>query len=166
MATQTTNYQLHKIDLTDAPPDITVLNPNWDKIDAELAKRATLGSDGKVISDQLPDLDYIPTSEKGAAGGVPTLDDTGKVPESQLPDLDFVPQEDVGQPNGVASLDQNGKVPTTQLPEMDYIENDEKGAPNGVATLGADGKVPYSQLPDIVTVTSKIHYNHVCSPAG
>lgn len=38
MASKTTNYQLHKIDLADAPPDITVLNDNWDKIDEELAK--------------------------------------------------------------------------------------------------------------------------------
>ena len=36
MATKTTNYNLHKIDLTDAPPDITVLNPNFDTIDSEL----------------------------------------------------------------------------------------------------------------------------------
>ena len=36
MASKTTNYNLHKISLTDAPPDITVLNENWDKIDTEL----------------------------------------------------------------------------------------------------------------------------------
>ena len=36
MSTTTTNYSLHKIDLTDAPPDITVLNNNWDTIDNEL----------------------------------------------------------------------------------------------------------------------------------
>lgn len=36
MATYTTNYNLTKIELTDAPPDITVLNQNWDTIDAEL----------------------------------------------------------------------------------------------------------------------------------
>lgn len=39
MSSKTTNYNLHKIDLTDAPPDITVLNPNWDTIDSELANR-------------------------------------------------------------------------------------------------------------------------------
>lgn len=36
MATYTTNYNLTKIDLNDAPPDITVINSNWDTIDAEL----------------------------------------------------------------------------------------------------------------------------------
>ena len=36
MSSKTPNYNLHKIDLTDAPPDITVLNQNWDTIDREL----------------------------------------------------------------------------------------------------------------------------------
>lgn len=33
---QTTNYALKKIELIDSPPDITVINPNWDTIDTEL----------------------------------------------------------------------------------------------------------------------------------
>jgi len=33
---QTTNYNFVKPELTDSPPDITVINPNWDAIDAEL----------------------------------------------------------------------------------------------------------------------------------
>lgn len=36
MSSKTPNFNLHKIDLTDAPPDITVLNQNWDILDAEL----------------------------------------------------------------------------------------------------------------------------------
>lgn len=36
MASETTNYKLKKIELTDSPPDITVINPNWDTIDKEL----------------------------------------------------------------------------------------------------------------------------------
>lgn len=36
MSSKTTNLNLHKIDLTDAPPDITVLNQNWDILDAEI----------------------------------------------------------------------------------------------------------------------------------
>lgn len=39
MSSKTTNFNLHKIDLTDAPPDITVLNENWDTIDNELKNR-------------------------------------------------------------------------------------------------------------------------------
>lgn len=38
MATRTTNYNLVKIELTDSPPDITVLNENFDIIDEELGK--------------------------------------------------------------------------------------------------------------------------------
>jgi len=58
MASTTTNYNLHKIDLTDAPPDITVLNQNWDKIDTELKGRATLVG-GKVPEEQLPQMSAV-----------------------------------------------------------------------------------------------------------
>lgn len=37
MSSTTENLGLHKIDLNDAPPDITVLNQNWDIIDEEVA---------------------------------------------------------------------------------------------------------------------------------
>lgn len=46
MSTTTTNYGFVKPALSDAPPDITVMNPNWDKIDTELKK--------KFDSDNLP----------------------------------------------------------------------------------------------------------------
>lgn len=49
--------------------------------------KAELSADGKVPTSQLPSMDYIPTSQKGAANGVPTLDAGGKVPTSQLPTL-------------------------------------------------------------------------------
>lgn len=83
MSTTTTNYGLVKPALTDTA-DITAMNGNWDTIDSELQKRAILGTDGKVSSSQLPDLDYVPTSEKGANSGVATLDENGQVPASQL----------------------------------------------------------------------------------
>lgn len=46
---------------------------------------AELDGSGKVPSDQLPDMNYVPTSEKGVADGVATLDSTGRLPEAQLP---------------------------------------------------------------------------------
>ena len=59
---------------------------------------ATLGTDGKLISGQLPSINkthvglgnvdnvaQIPLSQKGAASGVATLGTDGKVPSSQLP---------------------------------------------------------------------------------
>lgn len=40
MPTTTQNYSLVKPALTDSPPDITAMNPNWDKIDTEMKKNA------------------------------------------------------------------------------------------------------------------------------
>jgi hypothetical protein len=54
MSTTTTNYKLFKPELSD-PADITKMNPNWDTIDAELYKKATLGADGRVLPEQLPE---------------------------------------------------------------------------------------------------------------
>ena len=56
MSTTTTNYSLVKPALTD-PADITAMNPNWDKIDTELKKRALLGDDGLIDPSQMPDID-------------------------------------------------------------------------------------------------------------
>lgn len=59
MATQTENYALHKIDLTDAPPDITVLNQNFDIIDDELKElsESTLKKDGDTMTGSLTVMD-------------------------------------------------------------------------------------------------------------
>ena len=56
MASKTPNYNLHKIDLTDSPPDITILNQNWDTIDSELQKSVKLGADGKLPPELLPKI--------------------------------------------------------------------------------------------------------------
>ena len=53
--------------------------------------KADLGEDGKVPSEQLPHMDYIPTTEKGKPGGVATLGEDGKVPAGQLPKMDSDP---------------------------------------------------------------------------
>ena len=53
--------------------------------------KADLGEDGKVPSEQLPHMDYIPTTEKGKPGGVATLGEDGKVPAGQLPKMDYDP---------------------------------------------------------------------------
>lgn len=53
MSTTTTYYGMFKPELSD-PADITKMNPNWDTIDAELYKKASLGEDGKVLPEQLP----------------------------------------------------------------------------------------------------------------
>lgn len=38
---QTTNYHFNKIELSDRPANIEVLNPNWDNIDKELKAHQT-----------------------------------------------------------------------------------------------------------------------------
>ena len=48
---QTTNYNLNKIELTDSPPDITVLNPNWDTIDTKLKQLENIGVSSKTYQD-------------------------------------------------------------------------------------------------------------------
>jgi hypothetical protein len=80
MASETTNYKLHKIDRTDAPPDITVLNKNWDKLDAKLKEVNDLISE---INDSLKDIGDIDLSNKADLVN-------GKIPESQLPDFSTV----------------------------------------------------------------------------
>lgn len=67
---------------------------------------ATLDSNGKVPSDQLPEIltgDYIETSEKGQPNGVATLDEGGTLTKSQLP-------------YDVVTLGSDGKIPASQLP--------------------------------------------------
>lgn len=120
----------------------------FDYVDDSLKGKADL-RDGKVPSSQLPSFDYVPTNEKGAAGGVAALGADGKVPSEQLPPLDYVPTKEKGKGGGVATLDADGKVPSDQLPSVDYIPADEKGAASGVATLDEAGKVPSGQLPSM-----------------
>ena len=146
MATYTKNYNLIK----PAPEDfgdVADLNANADKLDEVLKKKADLDAGGKLPAEQLPTLSYIPTSEKGKAGGVASLGQDGKVPAGQLPSLDYIPNNQKGQPDGVASLGSDGKVPSGQLPSLDYIPTAQKGAANGVATLDGNRKVPAAQIP-------------------
>lgn len=60
---QTTNYNLVKPELTDSPPDITVMNQNWDTIDIEIANKVD-----KVANKQLSTEDYTSTEKAKLAG--------------------------------------------------------------------------------------------------
>lgn len=72
----------------------------------EVVSMALVGEDGKINSDFLPAMNYIPTSQKGAASGVAPLNASKKIANTYLP---------VGDANGVASLDSSGKVPNAQI---------------------------------------------------
>ncbi len=96
----------------------TVPTENSDKlltsgaVAAALAKKAGLGTDGKVPVSQLP---------VNTPGGVAGLGEDSKVGTGQLP---------INTPGGVAGIGTDGKVDTNQLPI---------NTPGGVAGLGADG---------------------------
>jgi hypothetical protein len=114
MATYTDNYKLKKPAPEDFA-DVADLNENADKIDAALKDKADLDESGKLKEEQLPSLSYIPTSQKGAAGGVASLGSDGKVPSGQLPAMDYIPASQKGAAGGVASLGSDGKIPESQL---------------------------------------------------
>ena len=114
MATYTENYKLKKPAPEDFA-DIADFNENMDKIDAALKDKADLDESGKLKESQLPSLSYIPTSQKGAAGGVASLGSDGKVPSGQLPAMDYIPTSQKGTAGGVASLGSDGKIPDSQL---------------------------------------------------
>lgn len=116
MATKTTNLQLYKVNpATDGADTFnfdTILNANWDKLDAHAATRA---------DTRLSNLDTGALEGKVKAaiqGGSLTAGDLGAVGSNQL-----------GKPNGVATLDGTGKVPASQLPAMNY---DTKGSAKAV----------------------------------
>lgn len=55
----------------------------------QAAKTAgTLNQNELYFTDDEDSGEYIPTTEKGAAGGVASLDSSGKIPTSQLPIYD------------------------------------------------------------------------------
>ena len=107
----------------------------------------------------------IPSSDKGKAGGVATLDSSGKVPSGQIPSLEYaekthasqhasggsdpitpesigaIPSSDKGKTGGVATLDSSGKVPSGQIPSLEYAA---KTHASTHATGGSDPITPES----------------------
>ena len=88
---QTTNYKFNKIQLSDSPADITVLNTNWDIIDTQLKKltdekfnktggevsgKVTITKNGLKVTGG-SETDTINVTENGEVGG--TLTVSGKV---------------------------------------------------------------------------------------
>lgn len=103
----------------------------------------------------------LDAAQKGAPGGVPTLDAGGQVPTAQLPDLaGYEEKANKGIALGYAGLGADGKVPMAQLPPAlaaapgaidftPYQQKVEKGAASGYASLDAATKVPVAQIPDL-----------------
>ena len=156
MPSYTTNYNLHKIELSDKPADITVINPNWDFIDQMLK-----------------------TLEEASSGAFNTAEDLHTIEKTSIVLADSntlnTPYKDslTSATNGTCVVSVTGNNKTllyictgvtnpvyTQscingawnswqtIGDGIYIPKTEKGVANGVATLGSDGKVPKGQLPN------------------
>lgn len=67
----TPNYSLKKIELTDSPPDITVINSNWDTIDSTL-KTAADGAAGAIPKSVATAADLVIVSTANATWGAKT----------------------------------------------------------------------------------------------
>ena len=95
------------------------------------------GQTGTVVLDAAS-VGALPTTQKGAAGGLATLDGTSHIPAAQMPT----------NPNAygaatAADLDNVFGIATAAIPSS------EKAAANGVATLDSSGKIPQGQLPAV-----------------
>jgi len=138
---------------------------------------ASLGSDGKVPSAQLPtSMGSTPTFERvtiGSGGDEAVLDIVrrgapppggGKTGWYALPVHDLSTEDPyvlsveghlhlISDTTGLqTALD--GKAPAGHTHA--YIPTSEKGANSGVATLGADGKIPSAQLPPSSPVPKRL----------
>ena len=110
-----------------------------------------------TVDITIPSSDtYIPVSEKGAAGGVATLDNGGKVPMEQLPEMDFIPDSEKGKANGVATLGTDGKLTDAQVPtaaKVGYTNNEQTTVSEALDALFqglADGTI----TSQVITATS------------
>lgn len=70
-------------------------NEKQDKLTGAQGQIVGFGPDGKAVAQDKPtyaasEVGAIPSSEKGAAGGVATLGTDGKVPTEQLPEISSV----------------------------------------------------------------------------
>lgn len=88
---ETTNYNLKKIELTDSPPDITVINPNWDKIDVEMKSLRELNNDcvpkaNIIQTDVVNDSTKVPSSAVTYAHGLEIDAINGKMIHNNIPD--------------------------------------------------------------------------------
>lgn len=66
---------------------------------------ASLDSSGKVPAGQLPEMDFIPDTEKGKANGVATLGADGKLTDGQVPAASKVGYTNNGQTSVSGALD-------------------------------------------------------------
>ena len=118
---------------------------------------ATLGSDGKVPTAQLPEMDYDAAGSAAAVQsnldahtanqqnphGV-TAEQVGARPATWTPTA-----ADVGAAPASHTADTTIHITATERTAWNAkLDSSQKGTAGGVATLGSDGKVPTAQLPN------------------
>jgi hypothetical protein len=82
---------------------------------------------------------YIPTTQKGAASGIASLDGSTKVPTAQIPSLPYDGTGSAAAAQAAAIADAATK----------YLPLTQKGAASGLATLDSGSKVPTVQIPTL-----------------
>lgn len=130
MATYTTNYNLHKIDLTDAPPDITVINGNWEIIDTELKKAEGKSSKSVVVTATLNAANWSDgiytwsNSNITSADQIVELLPSQSIGSDQLTALQAANIVGTSQSVGSVTFKAYGEVPTISIPVTFVIRGD------------------------------------------
>ncbi|MFN3944602.1 MAG: hypothetical protein ACK4K7_06720 [Allosphingosinicella sp.] len=122
---------------------------NWVQLAMADAPVTSVNNKTGNVALNSADIGAIPTTQRGAANGVASLDGNTRVPVAQIPALDYVPTAQRGAANGVASLDGSTRVPVAQIPPLDYVPTAQRGAANGVASLDGNTRVPLAQIPPL-----------------
>lgn len=130
---QTTNYGFNKPELQDSPPDITVLNPNFDKIDAQLKSLTDKDTELNTAINQVK-TDYLPKTGGNVTNALTVKNKTVAVSvNGSVADANGNITIDVGgdvqSVNGVQP-DSNGNVVLDlggDVQSVDGIEPDEEG---------------------------------------
>lgn len=114
MSSKTANYNLHKIDLNDSPPDITVLNQNFDIIDEKL----------KEVEDGSSDISAESIGALSTSGG----EMTGQL---QVPKILFDRSNGAYGDGGIYKANDSGNASTQIM---------DRGSNNKFAILAVNGQ--------------------------
>lgn len=117
---QTTNYKFNKPELADSPPDITVLNSNFDKIDTELKSNADKQTELDKSITQVKN-DYLPKTGGNITQGLTVKNKTVAVSVNGS----------TADANGNITIDVGGDVQS-----VNGVQPDSNG--NVVLDLGGD----------------------------
>jgi len=113
--------------------------------------RLPVGTSANTVAIGNHTHDYLPTSARGQADGVASLDGSALVPASQIPALDAA--KVASGTLGIARLPVGTTASTVAAGDHthDYLPAANKGQADGVAPLDGDARLPVAHLPLHVT---------------